>query len=164
MEPTVFCPYPRRLESLMVYRCHYKGSTLFSVILSPWVLVRQGFEPATSHSADRRSPNWAYNQAAVKLYINIQISNALLFHSTQENYISNLQNIHYYFCLTTSIFKLLFTCKDTRNSGHETLYSSNGHSSLLILHLMDKFLHLWKKKTFTSGSVSSVLTLKTAAL
>ena len=30
--PTVFCPYPRRLESQTVYRCHYKGSTFFSVI------------------------------------------------------------------------------------------------------------------------------------
>ena len=30
--------------------------------LRPWVLVRAGFEPATSRSADRRSPNWA-NQA-----------------------------------------------------------------------------------------------------
>ena len=29
------------------------------------MLVRPGFEPATSRSADRRSPNWA-NQAAVK--------------------------------------------------------------------------------------------------
>ena len=29
------------------------------------MLVRPGFEPATSRSADRRSPNWAY-QAAVK--------------------------------------------------------------------------------------------------
>ena len=31
--------------------------------LRPWVLVRLGFEPVTSRSADRRSPNWA-NQAA----------------------------------------------------------------------------------------------------
>ena len=31
--PTVFRPYPRRLESLTVCRCHYKGSTFFSVIL-----------------------------------------------------------------------------------------------------------------------------------
>ena len=31
----------------------------------PWVLVQPGFEPATSRSADRRSPNWA-SQAAVK--------------------------------------------------------------------------------------------------
>ena len=31
------------------------------------MLLRPGFEPATSRSADRRSPNWA-NQAAVRLY------------------------------------------------------------------------------------------------
>ena len=30
--PTVFCPYPRRLESLTICRCHYRGSTFFSVI------------------------------------------------------------------------------------------------------------------------------------
>ena len=60
--PTVFRPYPRRLESLTVYRCHCKGSTFSSVILRPRVLVRPGFEPTTSSSADRRSPNWA-NQA-----------------------------------------------------------------------------------------------------
>ena len=59
-----FRPYPRRLESLTVYRCHYKGSTFFSVIERPLVLVRPGFEPMTSRSADWRSPNWA-NQAAV---------------------------------------------------------------------------------------------------
>ena len=28
----VFCPYPRRLESITVCRCHYKGSTFFSVL------------------------------------------------------------------------------------------------------------------------------------
>ena len=38
----------------------------FSVILSPWVLVWPGFEPATSCSADQHSLNWA-NQATVKL-------------------------------------------------------------------------------------------------
>ena len=38
---TAFRPYPRRLESLTICRCHYKGSTF-------WVLVRPGFEPATS--------------------------------------------------------------------------------------------------------------------
>ena len=65
--PTVFRPYPRRLESRTICRCHYKGSTFFSVIQRPWVLARTGFEPATSHSADRRSPNWA-NQAAVRFH------------------------------------------------------------------------------------------------
>ena len=30
--PTVFRPYPRRLESPTVCRCHCKGSTFFSVI------------------------------------------------------------------------------------------------------------------------------------
>ena len=30
--PTVFLPYPSRLESLTVCTCHYKGSTFFSVI------------------------------------------------------------------------------------------------------------------------------------
>ena len=31
--PTVFRPYPRRLESLTICRCHYKGSTFSSVIV-----------------------------------------------------------------------------------------------------------------------------------
>ena len=62
--PTVFRPYPRILVDLTVYRCYCKGSTFSSVILRPCVLVWPGFEPTTSRSADRRSPNWA-NQAAV---------------------------------------------------------------------------------------------------
>ena len=37
--PTVYSPYPRRLESLTIW-CNYKGSTFSSVILRPWVLVR----------------------------------------------------------------------------------------------------------------------------
>ena len=45
MGPTVFRPYQRRLGSLTVCRCHYKGSTFFY------------FEPVTSRSADWRSPN-----------------------------------------------------------------------------------------------------------
>ena len=57
--------------TLTVCRCHYKRSTFFSVILRPWVLVRREFQPATSRSADRRSPNWV-DQATVNC-IDIQL-------------------------------------------------------------------------------------------
>ena len=33
--PPVYSPYPRRLESLTICRCNYKGSTFSSVILRP---------------------------------------------------------------------------------------------------------------------------------
>ena len=54
---SVFRPYPRTLESLTICRCRHKGSAFFSVIKRPRVLVRPWFEPATSRSADRSSPN-----------------------------------------------------------------------------------------------------------
>jgi len=38
--PPAYSPYPRRLESLTICWCDYKGSTFYSVILRPWVLVR----------------------------------------------------------------------------------------------------------------------------
>ena len=63
--PTVYRPYLRRLERQTVCRCYYKGSTFSSVIWRPWVLIRPGFEPTASRSADRRLSHWA-NRAAVK--------------------------------------------------------------------------------------------------
>ena len=60
--PMVCCPYLRRLESLTVCRCHYKGSTFW-----PWVFVRPGFQPATSSSADQCFSDWA-KQVAVICY------------------------------------------------------------------------------------------------
>ena len=54
--PTVWRPYPRRLECLTICRCHtHKGTTSSAVILRPWVLVRMVFESATSHSVDQLS-------------------------------------------------------------------------------------------------------------
>ena len=64
--PTVFRPYPRRLESLTICRCHCKGSIFSSVILETLSVGPAGvLEPLTSRSADRRSPNWANKAAAV---------------------------------------------------------------------------------------------------
>ena len=40
--PTVYSPYPRRLQCLTICRYNYKGSTFSSVILRPWMLVRSG--------------------------------------------------------------------------------------------------------------------------
>ena len=39
--PPAYSPYPRRLESLAICFSNYKGSNFYSVILSPWVLVRR---------------------------------------------------------------------------------------------------------------------------
>ena len=65
--PTVYSPYPRRLECLSICWYNYKGSTFSSVILRPWVLVRSGaWTLDLPHNRLLRSNNWA-NQAAVKV-------------------------------------------------------------------------------------------------
>ena len=48
--PTVYSPYPRRLESLTICWCNYKGDTFYSVILRPQVLVRP--------ESNSRPPAW----------------------------------------------------------------------------------------------------------
>ena len=48
--PTVYSPYPRRLESLTTCRCNCEGSTFSSVILRPWVTVRP--------ESNSRPPAW----------------------------------------------------------------------------------------------------------
>ena len=57
--PTVQSPYPRRLESLSICRCNYKGSTFSSFILRPRVVVQPGFEPTTFCMVVWYSINWA---------------------------------------------------------------------------------------------------------
>ena len=52
--PSVYSPYPRRLESLTIWWCYYKGSTFSSVIWRPWVV-----ELTTSRVTARCSTNWA---------------------------------------------------------------------------------------------------------
>lgn len=41
-EPTVYHPYPKRVECPIICRCYCKRSTLSSGILRRWVLVRSG--------------------------------------------------------------------------------------------------------------------------
>ena len=53
--PPAYSPYPRRLKSLTICRCSYKGSTFYSVILR-WSV---GVELTTSRMTARCSTNWA---------------------------------------------------------------------------------------------------------
>ena len=58
--PMVYSPYPRRLESLTIWRYHYKGSTFTSVIFRPWILVQSGvWTLMTTCTADLSPNNWA---------------------------------------------------------------------------------------------------------
>ena len=50
--PPAYSPYPRRLESLTIYWCNYKGNTFCSVFWGPcsWVFVRP--------ESNSRPPAW----------------------------------------------------------------------------------------------------------
>ena len=57
---TVYSPYPKRLESLTICGCNYKGGAFSSVILRPWVLVWPNrVELTASRMATRCSIDWA---------------------------------------------------------------------------------------------------------
>ena len=60
--PPAYSPYPRRLESLSIFWCNYKGSTSYSVILRPWVLVwpeSNSRPPASQPNAQQLSHRFA---------------------------------------------------------------------------------------------------------
>ena len=58
--PTVkYSPYPRRLESLTICWCNYKGSTFYSVIFKTQSVGLAGVKLTTSRITARYSTNWA---------------------------------------------------------------------------------------------------------
>ena len=58
--PPAYSPYPRRLESLTICWCNYKGSTFCSVILRPWVVnYDRTNKLTTSRMITRCSTDWA---------------------------------------------------------------------------------------------------------
>ena len=80
--PTGYSPYPRRLESLTICGCNYKGSTFSSVTLRPWVLVRpesnsrppawqpdaQPTEPPVLINRDKiKAAGWVHNRNVTKM-------------------------------------------------------------------------------------------------
>ena len=65
--PWFFVLIRERLECLTIYRCYNKDSTFSSVILSPWVLVRLGFGPATISVREIFLPGRAVNHLPRKI-------------------------------------------------------------------------------------------------
>ena len=93
--PTVFCPYPRRLESLTICRCHYRGRTFLSVIFKdPECWSGRGLNsrpPAWQTGAlptepKRRRCIWAY------MPVFITLCYAKLIRPCQKRKISYLSN------------------------------------------------------------------------
>ena len=54
--PPAYSPYPRRLESITICWCNYKGSTFYSVISRPWVLNESNSRPPWQLHAQPTEP------------------------------------------------------------------------------------------------------------
>ena len=70
----MYNPYPRRLESLTICWCNYKGSTFSSVILRPWVLVRSESNsrlPASQPDAQQLSHQCAETTSPARYQLKI---------------------------------------------------------------------------------------------
>ena len=72
MRPMVFSPYLRRLECL-------KAAHSQSVISRPWVLVRPGFEPITSHLAHQCLSNQAKRAAVCSIKLSNNSTMKIIF-------------------------------------------------------------------------------------
>ena len=87
--PTVYHPYPRRLESLTICWFHYKGSTFYSVILRPWVLVRpesNSWPPAWQPDVPPSSHQYAACPSSpTKIAINLQAAHLLEWLGSSSN-------------------------------------------------------------------------------
>ena len=55
--PPAYSPYPRRLESITICWCNYKGSTFYSVISRPWVLNESNSRPPWQLHAQPTEPS-----------------------------------------------------------------------------------------------------------
>ena len=82
--PTVYSPYPRRLESLTICWCNYKGSTFSSVIFKTLSVGPAGVEITTSRVTTRCSINWATGARCMsESYIEMQIRNQVKLWSSR---------------------------------------------------------------------------------
>ena len=78
--PPVYSHYPRRLESLTMCRCYYKGSTFSSVILRPWVLVRPESNSRPTEPSVRGIP-LVFRFVSITIFCNLLASLVLQFSS-----------------------------------------------------------------------------------
>ena len=90
--PPAYSSYPRRLESLTICWCNYKGSTFYSVIQRPWVLVR----PESNSRPPALQPNAQPTEPPVRGSTKRQKKKKLMTASKG-------QKIRYFFSLTCSL-------------------------------------------------------------
>ena len=97
--PPAYSPYPKRLESLTICWCNYKGSTFYSVISRPWVLFVFFFScekvmalklrtmiTRDSYSRLRRKDKWFAKHCEWTVFIGMLLSTHLLFKDSQNKW------------------------------------------------------------------------------
>ena len=89
----IYSPYLRRLESLTICWCNYKGSTFYSVILRPWVLVRP--------ESNLRPPTWQPDAQPTEPPVHGSVG----FNNLQNQL---LYKLSFDCCLTCFLFVCLF--------------------------------------------------------